>query len=225
MLLYRVSSFTQTYLIVWQSMTTSWHAEMTMWHVLISAIMDEVHWHSRALSVTQHEIWQCHYMASWHDMAHMSGLGWDSWLDMPLRDDMAHKMSTFSWTLWLMTCHKILLSCHIMTWHVRTLMTSCVTHFDDDSHSSCVLCSVQTNSRWSCLATPVMCGPELTTLKPIISIALRTSQVGSENSALLARSSWTSGWSWTFSAKTRTSLWFRPWTVHQYLIAFSRTNT
>ncbi len=35
----------------------------------------------------------------------------------------------------------------------------------------------------------------------------------------------TSGWSWTFSARIRTSLWLRPWTVHQYLMAFSRTNT
>ena len=98
-------------------------------------------------------------------------------------------------------------------------------HFEEDSHSSWVLCSVHTNSRWSCFAVPVTWGPELTTLKPIISRAFRINQVGKENSALFALSSWTSGWSCTFSAKTRTSLWFRPCTVHQYLIAFSRTNT
>ena len=64
-----------------------------------------------------------------------------------------------------------------------------------DSHSSWVLCRVQTNSLWSCLACPVTYGPEVTTLNPITSRALRTSQVGRENSAFFTRSSWASGWS------------------------------
>lgn len=116
MLLYRVSSFTQTYLIVWQSMTTSWHAEMTMWHDLISAIMDDAYWHSRTLSVTHHEIWQCHYMASWHDMAHMSGLGWDSWLDMPLRNDIRRALLAEPCDLW----HATRCYCHVMSYYDMT---------------------------------------------------------------------------------------------------------
>ena len=36
-------------------------------------------------------------------------------------------------------------------------------HFELDSHSSWVLCNVQTNSLWSCFACPVTYGPDDTT--------------------------------------------------------------
>lgn len=75
------------------------------------------------------------------------------------------------------------------------------------------LCSVQTNSLWSNLLCPVTNAPDVTTLYPICSRALRTLNVGVANSTLRFFSSLHSGEDVDFSAKTRNSFRGRPSTV------------